>query len=127
VEIDPDDTLVPVEYKMGVPHGDAALIQLCAQALCLEEMTGRQVTVGALWFSGPRRRVSVPIDDDLRGRTVAAIVEVRSMFGAPHLPPAVDDERCLSCQLLGHCLPGAVAHPRRTLDHLEKEVFSSAS
>lgn len=127
VELDENGRFEPVEYKMGVPHGDAAHVQLCAQALCLEEMTGKPVTAGALWFSGPRRRIPVLIDDVLRNRTIDAIGEVRSMFAARRLPPAVDDERCPSCQLLGHCLPGAVAHPHRVLAHLADEVFSCAS
>lgn len=127
VELDDAGRFEPVEYKMGVLHGDAAHVQLCAQALCLEEMTGRPVVTGALWFSGPRRRLAVPIDDNLRHRTIAAIDEVRAMFTARRLPPAPDDERCPSCQLLGHCLPGAVAHPRRVVEHLANEVFSCAS
>lgn len=127
VEVTADDQLVPVEYKIGVRHGDAADIQLCAQALCLEEMTGRPVATGALWFSGPRRRTKVAIDAALRARTRRVIDEVRTLLTAAHLPPAVDDERCGSCQLLGHCLPGAVAHPNRVLTHLEQEVFACAS
>lgn len=127
IEVTAADELVPVEYKMGVQHGDAAHVQLCAQALCLEEMTGRRVEAGALWFSGPRRRVTVSIGHDLRARTVMLIGQVRSLFTAPRLPAAPDDERCRSCQLLGHCLPGVVADPDRVLEHVEREVFACVS
>lgn len=114
VEVDSIDRIVPVEYKMGTPHGDAAHLQLCAQALCLEEMTGRPVLEGALWFGGSRRRSTVLIDEDLRSRTVAVINEIRALMMGGALPHAPNDSRCTQCQLVGHCLPDVVATPDRS-------------
>lgn len=122
VEVHDDGRIVPVEYKIG----SAAHVQLTAQALCLEEMTGRDVPTGALWFSAVRRREEVSIDDRLRRRTVAAIDEVRAMFAASRLPLAPNDHRCSECQLLGHCLPGVVADPGAVAAYVQ-EVMCSGS
>jgi len=122
VEFYDDGTIVPVEYKIGTRHGDAAHLQLAAQALCLEEMLETLVSVGALWFSGPRRRLSVAIDDELRSRTMEAITSVRSLMATARLPGAVNDERCTECQLLGYCLPGVVSNPSTVGSYMTEVV-----
>ena len=78
VEVAADGTLAPVEYKIGTRHGDAAHVQMCAQALCLEEMMDTRVPVGYIWLSSSRRRLAVPLNERLRTLTMTAIVEVRS-------------------------------------------------
>ncbi len=123
VELLADGSFVPVEYKIGRRHGVAAHVQLCAQALCLEEMTGTVVGKGAIWFSGPRRRLAVAIDGALRVQTLAAIEKVRKLLDSDHLPAAPDDERCPSCQLVGHCLPGVVSQPEVVERYLREVVF----
>ncbi len=122
VELTAAGEVVPVEYKMGGPHGDTAHLQLCAPAMCLEEMLGLGVRQGALWFSGPRRRVRVALDDGLRARTLAAIAAVRDLLVGTALPPAPNDQRCDQCQLLGHCLPGLVSEPARAIAYLRDVV-----
>lgn len=124
VEVHDDGRIVPVEYKIGRRHGSAAHVQLTAQALCLEEMTSREVPRGALWFSAVRRREEVSIDDRQRRRTVAAIDEVRAMFAASRLPAAPNDQRCTECQLLGQCLPGVVADPRAVAAYVRDVMCS---
>lgn len=126
VEVHDDGRVVPVEYKIGYRHGTAADVQLAAQALCLEEMTGREVPTGALWFSAVRRREMVRIDSALRRRTISAIEEVRAMLGAARLPEPPNDERCVECQLLGHCLPGVVADPKAVEGYV-RELMCSGS
>ena len=64
----------PVEYKSGVRHGSAADLQLCAQALCLEEMLGVEIPDGYVWYGGPRRRVRVVFTLALR-REVGEIIQ----------------------------------------------------
>lgn len=127
VEVHKDETLVPVEYKIGRRHGSAADLQLCAEALCLEEMIGSSVPVGFLWLASPRRRMIVRMDPDLRARTETVIEEIRAFFGSKTLPPAVDDARCPECQLLAHCMPGLVARADSTLLYLRKQVFGCGS
>lgn len=127
IEVLPDGGLVPVEYKIGTRHGLAAHVQLCAQALCLEEMTGQLVDSGAVWFSAHRRRDLVPIDDELRSATIAIIASVRANLDAERLPPAPNDARCAECQLIGHCLPTVVARPASVDRYLAEDVFSCGS
>ncbi len=117
VEVDGNGNFCPVEYKMGVRHGDAAHLQLCAQGLCLEEMTGLAVSQGALWFAGPRRRVIVDLDDDLRARTIDVIHKIRSVMRQVTLPPAPNDARCDECQLIGYCMPNLVSSPEQVLSY----------
>lgn len=122
IEIGEDGRVTPVEYKIGRRHGDAADLQLCAQALCLEEMLGVRVEQGCLWFSGPRRRWTVPIDASLRAQTTRAIEEIRAWLQAQRLPPAVDDARCSQCQLAEVCQPSITADRERVLRYLRDTV-----
>ncbi|CAM5576731.1 hypothetical protein ATER59S_05000 [Aquamicrobium terrae] len=111
----PDGSEVPypVEYKRGKPKLHRAdEVQLCAQALCLEEMTGMAVPEGALFYGETRRRVVVPFDADLRRltqETAAAFAEVFAAGTTP--PPTARRERCRACSLKDLCRPEVVARP----------------
>jgi CRISPR-associated exonuclease Cas4 len=123
IEVEPDGRLVPVEYKMGYRHGETADLQLCAQALCLEEMTGASVREGAIWFAKPRRRETVNIDDALRRATREVIREIRTLLFENALPAPVNDGRCQQCQLYDYCLPGVVADQERVPLYLRDELL----
>ncbi|MGH9224433.1 MAG: CRISPR-associated protein Cas4 [Acidimicrobiales bacterium] len=123
VEFHPGGAATPVEYKIGARHGDAAHLQLAAQAMCLEDMFGRPVAEGAIWFSGPRRRERVPIDDRLRERSLTAIAAIRDLIVRGRLPGAIHDARCRECQLIGHCLPEVVGSPAAVTRYIESEVL----
>lgn len=105
----------PVEYKRGKPKRHRAdEVQLCAQALCLEEMTGAAVPEGALFYAETKRRRVVPFDLELRQlteTTAAAIAEVFASGVTP--PPTVHRERCRSCSLKELCRPDVVARPAK--------------
>lgn len=126
IEIDPSGAVVPVEYKMGSRHGDAAEIQLCAQALCIEEMLDIVIAHGFVWYAGPRQRRYVNLDAPLRTRTIDAIARVKEILSVSTLPEAPNDARCGECQLLGHCLPGVVARDERVTPYMH-EVFACGS
>ncbi|TAJ19188.1 MAG: CRISPR-associated protein Cas4 [Dehalococcoidia bacterium] len=100
---------VPVEYKVGKRVGAHAELQLCAQALCLEEMLGVPVAIGALYFRQERRRYDIAMDDSLRRRTVETLEAVRDQIRSQALPPAPADARCPNCSLFNACLPSVVA------------------
>jgi CRISPR-associated exonuclease Cas4 len=108
------ETPYPVEYKHGPRrrwgHDD---LQLGAQAMCLEEMTGRPVPSGAVYHHGSRRRRGVAIDQALRWRVEDAVACVRQLLRQTTLPPAVNDARCDHCSLRESCLPGVLAEPER--------------
>lgn len=108
------DAPYPVEYKSGSrrPHAHEAL-QLCAQALCLEEMFGIRAPAGAIWFHSSRKRIEVPFDADLRASVAPATEAVRAMLAGSRLPPAVNDARCPNCSLFDACLPGVVGERAR--------------
>jgi CRISPR-associated exonuclease Cas4 len=117
VEFQPDGTPYPVEYKHGSKRKAARIaecddIQLAAQALCLEEMTGRTVAEGALFYASSKRRRIVPITHELRAAVELAIVEVRALLVTGIVPPPVNDERCRACSLIDLCQPEALSHLR---------------
>jgi len=110
----PDGVPYPVEYKSGSrrPHAHEAL-QLCAQAVCLEEMFGIVTPAGAIWFHGSRKRVEVTFDDELRALVPEAAEAIRRMLAGTRLPPAANDARCPNCSLFDACLPGVVGERAR--------------
>jgi CRISPR-associated exonuclease Cas4 len=97
-------------------------LQLCAQSLFLEEMTGRMVPRGAIYHHGSRRRREVVFDELLRQRVIEAVADIRQMLNAGRLPPAVNDERCHHCSLKDSCLPSVVGETAR-LRALQVSLF----
>ena len=112
----------PIEYKVGrrrPPHAD---LQLCAQALCLEEMLATAVPSGAIYTHAERRRHHVAFTPALRRQTEATIAAVRAQLRTQRLPPAPNDARCPPCSLLGACLPQVVS-ARSRLRGLQGALF----
>jgi CRISPR-associated exonuclease Cas4 len=103
----------PVEYKVGKRRGPHADLQLCAQALCLEEMLGVAVRRGAIFSHAIRRRHEVKLDAELRRRTESAVAATRAILEEVKLPPAPNDARCPKCSLINVCMPGVVGEPAR--------------
>ena len=98
--------LCPVEYKRGKPKLHAwDRIQLCAQALCLEEMRNTQIASAALWYWETRRRDPVSIDYELRALTKQTIEDVRMQFSSGNTPLAKKNSRCRACSLIELCSP----------------------
>ena len=110
VEFHPDGHIYPVEYKHGKKreksHDD---IQLAAQAMCLEEMTDKVITHGAIYHHGSRRRREVLITPELREIVKATVSAIRSMLDSGKLPPPANDARCKECSLKEICQPEALA------------------
>lgn len=109
------ETPYPVEYKRGKAKLHRAdEVQLCAQALCLEEMTGQAVPEGALYYAETKRRVAVPFDDELRALTHKTIADLRAVFSSLQTPPPIfRTDRCRACSLLDLCRPKAAGKPAR--------------
>ncbi|EFE50029.1 CRISPR-associated protein Cas4 [Neisseria elongata] len=101
--------LKPVEYKRGKPKPDPMdEIQLCAQGLCLEEMTGQTVSEGALWYMQTRHRVPVVFSDDLRTQTLARHYRRRPRTSKQRPNPAAQLRQTLQILLAGGDLPAGV-------------------
>lgn len=103
---------IPVEHKSG-RLGRPAAMQLCAQAICLEEMLDQEISEGMLYSHATKRRQPVPLDAELRDRTLTAAAKVRQMIANQELPAPVNDARCPTCSLVNACLPTIVAKPAR--------------
>lgn len=114
VEFSPTGAPYPVEYKHGSRHKAAAIaacddLQLAAQAMCLEAMTGHAVPEGALYYASSKRRRVVAFDQSLRQAVVRTAEAVRAMLSSESLPaPLVGAEaaqRCRGCSLKDRCQP----------------------
>lgn len=103
----------PVEYKRGKPKTHRAdEVQLCAQAMALEEMFAVTLTEGALFYGETRRRVSVHLDDALRALTADVASSARAMINAGTTPsPVFEKRKCSSCSLAELCQPKRIARP----------------
>jgi CRISPR-associated exonuclease Cas4 len=96
----------PVEYKRGRPKAEAwDEVQLCAQALCLEETFGVRIAAGALFYGTKRRRTPVEFDAKLRGQTEDLARRMHEMYAARATPAAVYASKCEKCSLIERCMP----------------------
>jgi CRISPR-associated exonuclease Cas4 len=114
----------PIEYKRGRPKAHRAdEVQLCAQALCLEEMFAVAVPEGALFYGKVRRRTVVAFDDELRALTRAAAAATRELLSAGRTPPAIyEARRCDTCSLKGLCQPKRLARPGPVAAWLRRRI-----
>jgi len=123
VERHPDGSLVPVEFKKGkrrkFDNDDA---QLCAQALCLEEMFGLDIPRGAIFHARSKRRREVEFTEDLRRLTEQAIKAIHRLIEAETVPQAIHKPQCSECSLFDHCLPEITSIPPK-LERIHREVF----
>lgn len=118
----------PIEYKRGKPKpGRWDEVQLCAQALCLEEMLTVPVPEGAIFYGQPRRRMEVRFDSSLRAETERLALRLHELQNAAVTPPAVFAAHCKKCSLQDVCLPkktanaDASAYVQRTIAAMLKE------
>lgn len=109
------DVPYPVEYKSGRHRkGNPETIQLCAQALCLEEMFRVPVEKGALYWHGSRERREILFTDAMRRQVEETALQVIEMFEKRIVPPPVNDNRCEGCSLRESCLPTVVSDKARS-------------
>ena len=114
----------PVEYKRGKPKKHRAdEVQLCAQAMALEEMFAVPLSEGALFYGETRRRVTVPLDDVLRSLTAAVAAETRAMLAAGATPKAVyARQKCMACSLIELCQPKRLSRPQSASAWLARQI-----
>ncbi|MBO9999400.1 MAG: CRISPR-associated protein Cas4 [Cyanobacteria bacterium SID2] len=106
--------IYPVEYKRGRRNPwDNDALQVCAQGLCLEEMTGSSIAKGYVYSLQSHQRQEILFDETLRRKTVEILEAVRQMLQTGEMPPAVYEKRCRGCSLYDGCLPQAVAKVAR--------------
>ena len=120
----------PVEYKRGKSKPtDCDTVQLCAQALCLEEMVGTAIVCGAIFYGNPRRRQEIVFTSELRARTEELAATMHCLYRNRETPAAQPGAYCSNCSLVHVCLPKATEHEHdaarwvtRQLCSLQQEV-----
>lgn len=118
VELRPDDngyyfskynkkfSVYPIEYKRGKPKIDESdLMQLLAQAMCLEEMLGLKIVEGACFYFETRRREPIIFSDELRNNLKSIVAEMNNYYDRKYTPRVRKSKKCRSCSLKDLCLP----------------------
>ncbi|MBW4038779.1 MAG: CRISPR-associated protein Cas4 [Acidobacteria bacterium] len=101
----------PVEYKRGKSKpNDCDTVQLCAQALCLEEMLQTTIECGAIFYGNPRRRLEIEFTLQLRSRTEELAATMHRLHRSGITPAATPGPYCRNCSLVDVCLPEATSH-----------------
>ncbi len=113
----------PVEYKRGKPKAESCdTVQLCAQAMCLEEMLGVEIPKGALFYGKTRRRLDVVFDAELRKSTTETAQRLHELIRESKTPSPKYDARCEQCSLLDLCMPKAMRRDKRVADYIDAMV-----
>ena len=115
----------PVEYKRGkAKQNNMDAVQLCAQALCLEEMRGQPITHGALWYWQTRQRHQVELSQELRQETFKVIEDTRKLLEAGITPRAKYEKKCKACSLLDSCNPKLTFKDKSK--HYVKQIYEDS-
>ena len=111
----------PVEHKRGKPKPDHSdKVQLCAQALCLEEMLNASIPAGALFYGKTRRRLDVTFDEALRLETQEVAKLTHDLIEIGLTPAPVYNKRCESCSLMAECMPKTIQKKRSVESYLKR-------
>ena len=114
--------VIPVEYKRGKPKEDECdALQLCAQAMCLEEMLCCEIPQAYLYYGETRRRLTVTLDAALRQRTKDMLAEMHELFRRQHTPKVRRTKACNACSLKDICLP-VLEKKRSAADYLAEAL-----
>lgn len=117
----------PVEYKRGKPKKDNSdKVQLCAQAICLEEMMATKIETGALFYGKTRRRLDVSFTDELRDETLNIAIELHEMLKQGTTPKARYEKKCDSCSFFEICIPKTLQKKRKVSTWIKRMVSMEA-
>lgn len=118
----------PVEYKRGRPKKDLCdKVQLCAQAMCLEEMFRVGISSGALFYGKTHRRLDVAFDDALRAETQRLAERMHALFAGGQTPPAVyHAKKCGNCSLFELCMPKPLDRPKQVARYVQRMLDARA-
>ncbi len=113
----------PVEYKRGSPEPDLPqMAQLCAQAMCLEEMLGAPVPAGAIYFGKAHQRREVTFDDELKNLVRDLARQLHELIASGRTPPAQPSRRCRGCSLKDLCMPRTAGAGRSAERYLSQHL-----
>lgn len=112
--------VLPIEYKHGrAKSNDIDEVQLCAQAMCLEEMYDIEIPRGALFYGQTRRRLSVTLNDALRKRVAELSSTMHLLFSSGDIPDAKAEKKCKSCSLQNLCMAQDLRHATSVKEYLK--------
>ncbi len=118
----------PVEYKRGRPKRDRCdEVQVCAQAICLEEMLGVDVPAGALFYGTTHHRFDVSFDGELRAETEQTALRLHELIRNRITPPAIYESKCDRCSLKEVCTPEITAKYHSAKSYLDSAIKKSLS
>ena len=113
----------PVEYKRGRPKkNNSDRVQICAQAMCLEEMLAIEVPKGALFYGKTRRRVDVAFDEGLRQETASTAQKLHKLYNSRRTPPPVYASKCDRCSFFETCLPKTLHGRKSAVRYLQSLI-----
>ena len=119
---------MPIEYKRGALRREEGYeIQLCAQALCLEEMLNVGIPSGAIYYGKTKRRLDIAFNEKLRRETEVAVVRLHELLSGNATPRAVRGPKCERCSLLNLCLPKAASGHRDVHGYMARAVSNVES
>ena len=115
----------PIEYKRGKPKRDSCdEVQLCAQAICLEEMFHTSIEAGAIFYGQPRRRTEVRFNAGLRAQTAALAARMHTLQQSGITPRPIYSKKCENCSLKSLCLPRLLEKPQSVAKYLALALTS---
>jgi len=103
---------IPIEYKRGKPKEDESdVLQLCAQAMCLEEMLLCEISEAFMFYGETKRRLKVILDDGLRQRVITMVKEMHELYDRRYTPKVKPSKKCKACSLAEICMPKLCKNP----------------
>lgn len=113
----------PVEFKRGKPKPDICdEVQLCAQAICLEEMYNLNINEGDIFYGEPHRRKTIRLDENLRKLTINYANQMHQLFNSKVTPKPKYLPKCRNCSLIDICLPQKMSMGQKVSDYFEKNL-----
>lgn len=123
VEFYSDGKIIPIEYKHGKPKENTSdEVQLCAQVICLEEMLECTIDEGALFYFKIRRRIPVPITDELRKETIELAERFHRFIADGKTPAALYSRQCESCSFIDECFPESAGKRKSVRAYIERRL-----
>ena len=114
---------MPVEYKRGKPkEHDADVLQLCAQAMCLEEMLCCDIRKGCLFYDMTHRREEIMFSPELRKRVQENLIEMHELYHRGYTPKVKTSKNCRECSLRDICLPVLLRHKMSVAEYYSKHI-----
>lgn len=118
----------PVEYKRGKPKPDERdIVQLCAQAICLEEMYKIKIESGSLYYGETRHHEQIGFDDNIRGHVKKLSEKMHHLFAEGITPSANYTKRCKQCSMMELCMPKLAKRKISAKQYLQKVLHEDAA